>query len=414
MKIIRLYRILPSLLLALLVASCSRDTGRTHGFEVTQESGLRRAVNTGGPRYEGELFAYERVVTLQENPQDPESLLDEPAWFVMDEQGGFYLNHNHDRRIQVFAPDGTYRRSFGHYGEGPGEFKMPRFQDLRGDTLSLFDPPLQRTTRYRTDGTLLDVFRPPANTEYLDSLHEVWPGTFLAIGSTGVTEKMEFREGIAFVTFSQSGDTLGESRTETVAVGYVVDSSGPIRQSMPYTFAPSPSALVDREGGRVLLTSGDEPIVRWYGLDGACREEIRVTDRLEPLNLRTLKADLARMVEHSWLSEGRADTLRRGFGSLRLRDHKGFSVRVFADRGFLWLMKPVVPWTSPPPVCCVISPEGEYLGDSTWPVAVHWNYARVMRGYFLGLTRDPASGAQLAVVYRIRPRVEDLSYPPGD
>jgi hypothetical protein len=64
-------------------------------------------------------------------------------------------------------------------------------------------------------------------------------------------------------------------------------------------------------------------------------KEIRVTDRLDPLNLKTLKADLAQMVEGSWLTEGRADTLRREFSSLRLRDHKGFSVRVFVDRGFL-------------------------------------------------------------------------------
>jgi hypothetical protein len=76
-------------------------------------------------------------------------------------------------------------------------------------------------------------------------------------------------------------------------------------------------------------------------------------------------------------------------------------------------MKPVVPWTSPPPVCRIISPEGEYLGDSTWPVPVHWNYARVMRGHFLGFTWDPESGAPLAVVYRIRPRAEGLSYPAG-
>ena len=80
----RYLRYLP--ILAVLAACSSRKAETPHSFRVYEEDGIVISVTAGSPKYEGELFEYIPVVTLEEDER-PESLLYRPSDFLMDSQG---------------------------------------------------------------------------------------------------------------------------------------------------------------------------------------------------------------------------------------------------------------------------------------------------------------------------------------
>ena len=155
------------------LCACAKDHegSLSHSFRIHEEKGVTITETTGGPKYEGELFTYEEILTLKENPDNPESFLNRPhVHFFLDKQGLFYVADRRDSRIAVFGPDGEYLWSFGRGGEGPGEFRDLIPTHLYGDILNLWDSSLQRATLYKTDGTLIDVLTSP-KTEMLIGLH---------------------------------------------------------------------------------------------------------------------------------------------------------------------------------------------------------------------------------------------------
>jgi len=400
------------LLLATLACSCGSGGRQKHVFDEYLEDGVRISRTRGGPKFSGEIFDYEYVGTLNEDPLNDDSLLDEPAWFAMDRNGWCYLPHNHDKRIQVFDSSGNYVRSFGRLGEGPGEFRNPVvLQYLTGDTLSIFDPPLQRTTLYRTDGTLLEVVRTPPNVGYLQGMYGSSDGSMIGIGSTGHSKGNITLKGIEMLVFSPSGDTLASQQSILGETGYLTETSGPIRSGLNYDYAPNPSVAVDITDNKVLLNSGDEPLVRWYSMDGCLLEEIILGDKLEPLTRGMLRSTLSDWIKTPDMTPERAAGMRKALPDRQLRTHKAYSMRTIVDQGFIWLVKPNSAFAQPlPPVCRIVSPEGEYIGDTTWPAMVFFNYANVMHGHFMGMVYDDETDELRAVVYRVRPKVDGLNY----
>jgi len=112
---------------ALLISACSSGEGErsSHSFRIFTENGVSIAETTGGPKYEGELFRYEEVGRLIQDPEQEESLLFNPTIVMVDEQGYFYVSDIRDKRIVVFSPDLRYSHSIGREGRGPGEFVYP-------------------------------------------------------------------------------------------------------------------------------------------------------------------------------------------------------------------------------------------------------------------------------------------------
>ncbi len=97
----------------------------THRFELGEDNGVPTATNHGGPRFTGELFRYEKVVELNTDDGNPESVLHQARVFTMDENGFFYVADARRHRVAVFDPDGNYRRSIGQEGDGPGDLRNP-------------------------------------------------------------------------------------------------------------------------------------------------------------------------------------------------------------------------------------------------------------------------------------------------
>lgn len=72
---------------------------------------------------------------------DGPGILGMPAHVVRRKNGEWVVGDYQGRGvIKVFAPDGTFSRSFGGYGQGPGEFQIPaQFQVLKDDGLDVVD-----------------------------------------------------------------------------------------------------------------------------------------------------------------------------------------------------------------------------------------------------------------------------------
>ncbi len=70
--------------------------------------------------------------------------------FQVDKNSRVYINDGaHEARtIHVYEPDGTYIKSLGDYGEGPGEFRSPGILRLYSDKLYVYDFELNRLTSY--------------------------------------------------------------------------------------------------------------------------------------------------------------------------------------------------------------------------------------------------------------------------
>ena len=72
--------------------------------------------------------------------------------------------------ILVFEPDGTYRGEIGRRGEGPGEFRSLTGLGMHGDTLWAGDAMSGRVTRFRPDGSLLEIITPPPSVRGVPNL----------------------------------------------------------------------------------------------------------------------------------------------------------------------------------------------------------------------------------------------------
>jgi len=86
----------------------------------------------------------------------------------------------------------------------------------------------------------------------------------------------------------------------------------------------------------------------------------------------------------------------------------GFTVD---DKGYYWLLHPNIQVESTPNRARsvrVLSPEGEYLGDTTWPET--YVGAQVIKGHFLSVRLDPQTEEWIPTVYRMIPAVDGFFY----
>jgi hypothetical protein len=145
----------------LAVNGCGRSGDHAAGSRLIHENGVPVMVSSGVDLFGPSIFQFERILTLEQDPQMAESLIARPVAFSMDTKGFFYVLDSGDMRIAVFGPEGKYRRSFGRSGSGPGEFQFMELVGHEADRLSIWDPNNQRMTVYQTDGRFLESYRSP-------------------------------------------------------------------------------------------------------------------------------------------------------------------------------------------------------------------------------------------------------------
>ncbi|MFN8546432.1 MAG: 6-bladed beta-propeller [Candidatus Eisenbacteria bacterium] len=223
-------RTMPLLLTALLLAPMPSLAAGANMKQVDKPSGsgsytLRSTLELGGPNASDEAQFFEKLGRIG---------------MGADASGNIYVLDNGNLRIQVFDKNGKFLRSFGHEGEGPGEFKMPGPFSVNGQgEIALFDLMTQRVSVLDAQGKLL---RDKIAERVVKSLQLLDDGTLiLAYGGTAAP-KFEALSSTNTSLWQYGGEAPSGERTGRnleIAMG-------------------SRAQLVGRTGQRVLLGSDQE------------------------------------------------------------------------------------------------------------------------------------------------------------
>ena len=405
-------------IVAILPSGCGRtppDSSR-HRFETTLEAGVPTAVTTGGPLYEGSLFAFDPILTLRQDPSVEGSALYNPSGVTIGPRGNYFVLDSGNARVAVFDADGEYARSFGGEGQGPGEFSdRATFLSLRGDVLSIFDLQNQRTSLFRTDGMLIDVV---SNTGSPVMNLELSPEGGVIKFSAGVDleDDLGIQSRRVRLFSADERDAFVEISTGKVKfqIFEVTEIPGGqmMARSMPVPFAGHPSAIHAPDRG-FLLTDGDKPELGWYDYDGVLAEAVRI-DLPQPLVTEEMKRQYDEERSRGSIEAAERDGREPPqLSELEFPEKVGcWQSVVVDDYGYVWLEAVAVTYEHPEGVgwtFLVLAPDGRYLGQAELPVRSLF----IRDGKLMGFVADPDTGETEVRVFGIRPLAEGFAYP-GD
>jgi hypothetical protein len=214
---------------------------------------------------------------------------------------------------------------------------------------------------------------------------------------------------------SAEGDTLAQIQTsrrrEEPPIMLEEARIGIVR----FKYFDSQEGLLYVPGRGFLMFDTARPELRWFDLDGRLSGIVRLGMERAPVT----DADRSAVLESLQRSIDEAEEERDRLLSQALRDHAAFAdlkpifsyVRVDED-GYYWLQgnpdyslgDDFYQARSPN---MVLSPEGEYLGDTLFPEL----RSSVSRGHLLTTVEDEQTGEMDFIVYQIVSAVEGFTYP---
>lgn len=163
-----------------------------------------------------------------------------------------FVTDTGNERIQVFAPDGTFLRTFGGYGSGPGQLVEPVGIAIgRDNNVYVADSGNARLSIFSKDGTPLSQIPVPSWRNQGERINYLrfGPDGILYMTSPGAQTIEAFRDGkIADVTGGDSGNDL--QSPVGIALGpngsvLVTDSRNSLVEEfepvLPEGFAPDPA-----------------------------------------------------------------------------------------------------------------------------------------------------------------------------
>jgi len=406
----RHYPLLASLVISLTAGCSPGDTGTSHSFRTFRENGVMVAETSEGPRYQEPLFRYEEILTLDQNEDVEESLLFQAFHYLMDEEGRFYVQDYGNQRIAVFDGNGTYSHSIGRDGSGPGEFQSVSLLSVRDGHVTALDTRQQRASVFDYSGgfirhiTIID--------ERVSSGSLVHEGP----GDTRVLLKRvyhnEHRPKIVISwqarVYAPDGTVISTIETEPVHEATI---STTVEASTGGYYLGNPGAVYVPDKG-VLISTGIDPVMDWYDLNGDHFETIRLDILPEPVTAEEHSAILSRLDRE--IEEAQSPFMESITNEKRriaeIPETKGYWCRLLVDEaGFIWAQKPYPYYLDEYPersTYLIFSPEGEYLGITIVPT----NSGTVSRGHFLATRWDEETGTTRLIVYRITPAVTGLEY----
>ena len=144
--------LVPVVVLSISAGCAASERSTTH---VDTLQGGVLAVRTDQPMWKDSTESWSVVEEVRYGGDEgsPGELLD-PQSFAADNAGRLYVVDSKPSIVKVYAPDGTFLRTMGREGSGPGEFRVG-FIATRGDRIALHDPAQGRTSVFDTSGTFL-------------------------------------------------------------------------------------------------------------------------------------------------------------------------------------------------------------------------------------------------------------------
>ena len=231
---------IPALIFA---AACGGEAGGAADWAGTMadSAGVQLVKNALTPLWgEGDAWVLEDVMTIGEAAGDPDYQFGQIAGMAVTMDGRIILVDQQAQHLKVFGADGTYERTIGQGGSGPGEFGPGVGPILlgRGDTLIVPDLGNQRVNILRSDGSEPTSFRMsfdqgiPARWDMTEAGDLVYQLRSLNLPNTEQRDTLDL-----IVTASYAGEMIDTlmtpKRGESLTFG---DDGQPIRM----IFSPEP------------------------------------------------------------------------------------------------------------------------------------------------------------------------------
>jgi len=370
-----------------MLTACDPDTATTRDVTVTDSSGVEVVLNDA-PDVDLD-WGFERQFELggAETGEEAFFMLSETG-LAFDARGRIHVMDTGNRRVQVFDGAGTYVRTVGGPGDGPGEFDAPSSLsvDASGD-LSVHDFGHRSVLRFDSTGTYVDQASAPRRVYGPIRLDE--DGSVYATRARP-SESEEWE----FTMYRVMGeDTVELARVPLPSTRSIYYESCRVGISRSAVF-DSPPAW-DARGGRVVLNEAPRYSVRVF--EGATEvRHVRRTQSPVPATAELAAAELG--AGEAWTIGGRPCTVpadevieARGIAEfVPLVDQ----VAVEPD-GTLWVRRDEI--GEPGPID-IFDPTGRYVG--TLPASSPWPAAFRDSGSFLALESDEFD-VQRVVAYRL-------------
>jgi len=372
-----------------------------HTFRVYTSEGIEVAENRGGPRHQEPLFDLEALLTLMGSEDEPESLLWRPYNVVEGPDGRFYVIDRGYMNIAVFDRKGDYIGRIGRQGSGPGEFRSIIWCGFFQGSLVLFDPLLQRMTRFTPDGSIIETVKPlvPVHADYALRGPE---------GELVMIQNASGRDG-DFVTTQQilsvSTDGTGIQTVITVPLrpqgvaGIDERTGAPAIYSLPFAGA---SSIRFVPGRGALLVDGYRDELEWKDLQG---ETIRKVDLGLP------DRPITRAQRNFILDRHQRRMADRRPPDPVFPDRRGLWWHSIVDEdGYVWLCdaeRITMMEAGDPCLYHVFSPVGEYLGTTSLPHPIFTQ----RNGRICMTVTDETTGKRVPTVFRLVPRPSGFVFP---
>ena len=313
---------------------------------------------------------------------------------AVDAAGRIYVLEAQAQEIRVFNPDGTYLRTIGRKGGGPGEFSQALLAEFGPDgNLWVVDPENNRLSVFDTAGTYLTGHQTPGGFTIVP-----WPGGFDDHGDyySPVPESSDEGFRIALAHFDASLqviDTLTWPSDPVEREHFEAhnDDGGTMMASVPFS-----AGFVTRLSPRGTLWGMLTGEYRLFELSHAGDTLRTITRSFDPLPVTAADRDQARE-DLKWFTQqgGKADWSK-------IPSTKPATEQMtFDDEGNIWV------WVVGPPeqkdrLLDVFDSVGRYLGRVTPPIPISQNTYPVFRnGVMYAVTEN-----DLEVPFVTRLRIE--------
>jgi hypothetical protein len=108
----------------LIIISCKKQT-TTWGGTIKEVDGVTIVMNPRGPMLGESAFSIEETLSIGNKDGGNEYTFAEIADLGVDEEENIYVLDSRDALIKVFNNVGSYIRTIGRKGQGPGEMQRP-------------------------------------------------------------------------------------------------------------------------------------------------------------------------------------------------------------------------------------------------------------------------------------------------
>jgi len=143
-----------ALSLALILISCGKKSENAVTVEVID--GIEYVHNTEAPANPLKTLSFEEELAIGGEDDEGNIILFEAGFLIVDENENIYITDRRDFNIKVFDKKGTYLRTIGAKGEGPGEFQYIGYiAFLPDERLLVMDFQARRTSLFEPSGEFI-------------------------------------------------------------------------------------------------------------------------------------------------------------------------------------------------------------------------------------------------------------------